>query len=196
MIRLKLNFHDKIAVAMIACLFCVLKGFSQEAAVLEQIAGSKLRQNALQVKELAESILQYEQIFEQSETLKEMKEMYETVSDGVKKFSPVRNSFYYMSASYTLYKEIVDIMSEKIRKSYSPSMTRDQFKTIDQIMIAIIEDNADNIKDLKKVLSSGEMKMNDAERMELSKLIEKRSAGNYERLLTIRSIIGRRVLLF
>lgn len=170
--------------------------FSQEAAVLEQIAGSKIKQNMLQTKELAESILQYEQIFEQSETLKEMKEMYETVSDGVKKYSPVRNSFYYMYASYSLYKETVNIMSEKIRKSYAPTITRDQFKDIDQTMILIIENNAENIKDLKKVLSSGDMKMNDAERMELSKQIERRSAGNYEMMLTIRNMVGRRVLLF
>ena len=170
-------------------------GMSQENEVLQRIAALKLKNNLKQTKELAESILQYENILEQSKILKEMNDMYKEISVGVKKYTPVSNSFGYMYRSVDLYKDIVVELDRKKQTGTNP-YTKDQLRRLDKTMISLLDSNIENISDLKMIMSKGKVKMNDGERMEIAAKIEKRTYYNYKKMERINSIICKKYYLF
>jgi len=179
-----MKFYIKILI-IISAFFFYTKSNAQESAELGQVIAQKIKSNVLQGKALAEAILQYESMLEQSKTLTAMKDVYSKVSKGVKKYAPVKNSVQYMYYTIEMYSIIIKSMQEKKTRSGKNIYSSEDINRIDQKLIGIIQSNTQNIKDLKSVLKDDNVKMNDGERMEIINIIEKRTRANYEKTVKI-----------
>lgn len=164
--------------------------YGQESAALGQILAQKIQSNALKGKELAETILQYDKLIEQSKMLKTMSDTYKKVSAKLKDYSAVKNSVLNMYMTIDAYKNIITEMRNFKDANGNKVLSTDDINYFDDYMLAVIESNAKNIKDLKSIMKSDNLKMNDGERMEIAKIIEQRTASNYYRVKSLEDIFN------
>ena len=120
-------------------------------------------------KSLVESAKQTSQLLKTVEFLKQQKENIETVNNVIKQLKAVREL-------YNNNQRLYDIVQNDLRDILnSPYIKADEVNRVSESFNAIIENSLESLNYIEQILSSGSLKMTDAERAEVLKDMEQQS---------------------
>ncbi|GAA3622838.1 hypothetical protein GCM10022397_05660 [Flavivirga jejuensis] len=121
------------------------------------------------MKSLVESGKQTAELLKQVEFLKEQKENIEKVNNAIKQLKAVKELYTNNQKLYTIVQnDLREILNSPYIKSNEVSRVSESFN-------AIIDNSLDGLNYIEHILSSGNMKMTDAERAEVLKDMELKS---------------------
>ena len=155
------------------------------AAELEIIAGLEKVSNEEQNAEMEIDSKKTTVLKDQKKTLKDISKVMSEISDALRRYSTIKNAFFYMGATLKYYVRINKYYSEKRTTQGKPFVSAENMTNINNYLFSFVKTQKRGIENIKLIIDKEKTKMSEGQRLKLLYKEEEKMNRTYQEIKKI-----------